>query len=181
MRCREPVEVLRLSREDFEAGFVQQSTGGGAARPCGKTEAMASAEATARQALGFIQMVSSMQRSTLRHGETAFVEGDVGDRFFIIEDGHVTVESNGVVLNNLEAGGCFGELALLTGAPRNATVRCTSERCRLLSMGVADFSRLMRRSAAVHSDIETLARTRSATHPAAGDPHGTQGHAAAKG
>ena len=157
LRCAENVEVLRLSREDFEAGFVL---------PMGpekhKTEAMASAERAARQALGFIQMVSHMQHSTLGKGEAAFKEGDVGDRFFIIEDGSVAVESNGVIVNRLQAGDCFGETSLLTGAPRNATVRCTSNACRLLSMGVADFSRLMRRSASVHSDIENISRTRSA-------------------
>ena len=46
VRCREPVETLRLSREDFEAGFL--SKGG---------EADGAKEAALKQSLGFIQMV----------------------------------------------------------------------------------------------------------------------------
>ena len=159
LKCNEAVEVLRLSREDFEAGFVRPP--GAADGSAAKSEAMAGAELKARQALGFIQMVSSMQRSTLSRGETAFREGDVGDRFFILEGGHVEVERGGEVVNTLQEGDCFGELALLTGEPRNATVRCSTGSCQLLSMGVADFSLLMRRSASVHSDLEGLARTRT--------------------
>ena len=151
--CLQDVEVLRLSREDFEAGFLQSARG-------------TPPVAEARQTLGFIQMVSRMQRSTLQDGQPAFREGEKGDRFFIVEGGEVIVESQGRELNRLGPGDCFGELALLTGAPRNATVRCSnSSGCKLLSMGVEDFSKLMKRSAAVEKDIRRLGSKR--THGAA--------------
>jgi CRP-like cAMP-binding protein len=166
--CLESVEVLQLSREDFETGFLHSkgrpppvSAGSRPNDGVGvPSSAVRSAEAAARQALGFIQMVSHMHHSTLRKGEAAFLEGDEGDRFFIIEDGEVLVEAQGRTLNRLHAGDCFGELALIKKAPRNATVRCDSSACRLLSMDVAAFSTLMRRSAVVHQDLESLARSR---------------------
>ena len=106
VRCTDTVEVLRLSREDFEAGFLGNA---------GVDEVQKAASHT----LAFIRMVSHMQRSSLIAGQCAFHEGDVGDRFFIIEEGSVTVESRGKKLNALSAGECFGETALLKGAPRN--------------------------------------------------------------
>ena len=73
----------------------------------------------------------------------------------------VVVEAKGgAPLKRLHTGECFGELALIKKAPRNATVRCDAPRCKLLSMDVDAFSRLMRRSASVHDDIETLAKER---------------------
>ena len=153
VRCLEPVEVLRLSREDFEAGFLQPSTTSGTAA--------ADAAAAVRQTLGFIQMVSSMEHSTLRKAECAFHEGDAGDRFFIIEEGTVGVEVKGKEVNRLDEGNCFGELALLSGARRNATVRCVSPTCKLLAMDVASFSRMIRRSTALHSELSSLAAKRA--------------------
>ena len=152
--CLEPVEVLCLSREDFEAGFLQPSS---KSSP-GSANAAAAA---ARQTLGFIQMVSAMQRTTLKTGECAFHEGDAGDRFYIIEGGTVGVEIKGKEVGKLGQGDCFGELALLNGAPRNATVRCTASACQLLSMDIATFSSMLRRSTALQSELATLARTRT--------------------
>lgn len=149
IKCLEDVEVLLLSREDFEAGFLQPSaTADGSA-------------VAARQTLSFIQMVSSMQRSTLAKGECAFRAGDPGDRFYIIEEGTVRVEIKDQVVNRLHKGNCFGELALLSGETRNATVRCETRRCALLSMDVSTFTRTLRKSAALHADLSTLAATRT--------------------
>ena len=58
-------------------------------------------------------------------------------------------------------GECFGELALLSGAPRNATITCASKTCRLLSMDVAAFTKLMKRSTALQRDLSKVAAARS--------------------
>lgn len=86
VRCLGPVEVLRLSREDFEAGFLQEGGKAPDTSSSPSSSAAATAAAAARQTLGFIQMVSCMQRSTLGQGQNAFKEGDKGDRFYIIEE-----------------------------------------------------------------------------------------------
>ena len=169
--CLEEVEVLRLSREDFEAGFVMTQhaptttpTAAGASA-AGTSAAGASAAATtaaaARQTLSFMQMVSIMARSQLARGEYAFRAGEAGAQFFIIEGGVLRVEgADGTLLTRLGEGECFGEQALLTGAPRNASVRCESSACRLLAMDVEAFWRIMRRSTALHAELSNLAAAR---------------------
>lgn len=55
-------------------------------------------------------------------GEQIVVEGDVGDRYHVIESGEVDVVRGGVVVDAMAAGDGFGEVALLDGATRNATI-----------------------------------------------------------
>jgi CRP-like cAMP-binding protein len=50
------------------------------------------------------------------------VEGDLGDRFFLIDQGQVRVTRGEQVLRELGPGEWFGELALLRDIPRTATV-----------------------------------------------------------
>jgi len=61
-------------------------------------------------------------------GDEAVHKGDGGECAYLILDGEVEVlrEVNGRwhQLGRLKSGECFGEIALLTDAPRMATVRC---------------------------------------------------------
>jgi putative ABC transport system ATP-binding protein len=51
-------------------------------------------------------------------------QGDVGDKFYFIREGHVTVRREGVEapIANLGPGDFFGEAALIKGESRNAHV-----------------------------------------------------------
>ncbi|RVE43949.1 hypothetical protein evm_011418 [Chilo suppressalis] len=56
-------------------------------------------------------------------GETVIRQGDEGDNFYIIDSGDVEVLVNGEPVTTIGEGGSFGELALIYGTPRAATVR----------------------------------------------------------
>lgn len=53
-----------------------------------------------------------------------FKEGDKASSYFIIEKGECEVIINREVRRNLKSGEAFGELALLYGANRSASVKC---------------------------------------------------------
>jgi CRP-like cAMP-binding protein len=52
-------------------------------------------------------------------------EGSSGEEFYLILDGQAAVTRDGADLAELGPGQYFGELSLLDGAPRNATVTAT--------------------------------------------------------
>lgn len=55
-------------------------------------------------------------------GRVLCKEGDLGQEFFIILEGQVKVSTGGREVATLQPGEFFGELALLDGGGRNATV-----------------------------------------------------------
>jgi CRP-like cAMP-binding protein len=54
-------------------------------------------------------------------------EGGAGDRFYVVDRGHAEVTSNGRLLAVRGPGEYFGEIALLRGSPRVATVTARDE------------------------------------------------------
>ena len=71
------------------------------------------------------QVIESGYRQHLNDQETLFRENDPGNAFYIILDGCVEVlsETLNKTLTTLSAGQFFGELSLMLGVPRSATVR----------------------------------------------------------
>jgi CRP/FNR family transcriptional regulator, cyclic AMP receptor protein len=70
-------------------------------------------------------------------------EGHTGDEFFVVESGRFTVESHGRQLTTLGPGEFFGELALLDGGQRTATVRAETAG-RVLVLDRREFGALLR-------------------------------------
>jgi thioredoxin reductase/Fe-S-cluster-containing hydrogenase component 2/CRP-like cAMP-binding protein len=74
-------------------------------------------------------------------GKTVLAEGDEGDDVYVIRSGSMVVEKDiggkPIFLRYLPAGSYFGEMAVLSGAPRNATVKAAvgSEVIKLTGAG----------------------------------------------
>ncbi|MDX1696835.1 MAG: cyclic nucleotide-binding domain-containing protein [Thiohalobacterales bacterium] len=66
-----------------------------------------------------------------RAGDTVFREGDTGDAWFVLYRGAVDVLKQGATgerkINALEPKSCFGEIAILDGSPRSATIQTTED------------------------------------------------------
>lgn len=71
-------------------------------------------------------------------------EGQPGDDFMILLDGRVRVSAGDVKLVDLGAGGSFGELSLVSPAPRSATV-VVIEPCTMLVLSRANYEELSAR------------------------------------
>ncbi len=65
---------------------------------------------------------TALEACSFEAGEVLIREGDTDDSLYILTSGGARVEAQGKVLNHLGPGETAGELALLTGDPRTATV-----------------------------------------------------------
>ncbi|HET8969973.1 MAG TPA: PEP/pyruvate-binding domain-containing protein [Candidatus Nanopelagicales bacterium] len=90
-------------------------------------------------------------------GETVTKEGSDAAAFYVIEAGTATVTVHGVVRRTLHAGDHFGEIALIDGQARSATVTADSELvCRGITLW--DFQPLVQRNPAMAwTLLQTLA------------------------
>jgi MFS family permease len=94
----------------------------------------------------FAPLTPSMQETLARKlvevevpsGTVVVAEGDVSDRFFLIESGELEVTRGGVVLRSESTGDFFGEIGLLRDVPRTATVTATTA-ARLYALDRSDF------------------------------------------
>src|SRR4051812_47143755 len=80
---------------------------------------------------------------SLPEGRTLTKEGAAGREFVVLIDGAAEVRRKGRKVNTLGAGDFLGEIALVTGTPRTATVK-TTEPSRMLVITARDFRTLLR-------------------------------------
>jgi cAMP-dependent protein kinase regulator len=72
----------------------------------------------------------AMQPFNYKPDETIIQQGEEGDFFYIIDLGEVEVYVNNKCVTAISDGGSFGELALIYGTPRAATIKAKTE-CKL--------------------------------------------------
>lgn len=68
-----------------------------------------------------------LERKVYYAGQKVFVEGDSGDRAYLIQDGTVEISKHGLVLATLGKGELFGEMALVDDQPRMATAKALTD------------------------------------------------------
>jgi CRP/FNR family cyclic AMP-dependent transcriptional regulator len=84
----------------------------------------------------------------LPSGTVLIREGERGREFFVLVEGSLSVSKNGRRVNSLDAGTWVGEMALLSDAPRNATVTATSP-IHILVITDRAFQRLVKSSPSI--------------------------------
>jgi CRP/FNR family cyclic AMP-dependent transcriptional regulator len=87
-------------------------------------------------------------------GSELITEGETGREFLIFVEGAGDVRRKGRKIDTVGPGDFIGEMALLTGAPRNATVRTTSD-ATLLAMTSQAFWGLLEESPDIQKSVLT--------------------------
>lgn len=128
------------------------------------------------------RLAAASRRVTFARGERLFRQGDVGGPLFVIERGRVRVDVAGedgdvVTVAQRSAGEHFGELGVLTGAPRTATI-VAEEETVLVEVDHAAFAGLLRTDPVVAERLARVVAQRAeettaqlaAARPAADEP-----------
>ena len=101
-------------------------------------------------------MLGRLESLQLPAGHEVLREGEMGDCCYFLQTGRVEVMtglgSARQVVAELEEGACFGEEALLTGRPRNATVTVIEDAC-VLRLARQDFIALLKAPVVAELDL----------------------------
>ncbi|HZS24194.1 MAG TPA: cyclic nucleotide-binding domain-containing protein [Gaiellaceae bacterium] len=94
------------------------------------------------------QISSQMRERRFSQGDTVTEEGTGGAGFFIVEEGEAEVTVDGQPRGTIKAGDYFGEIALLTGSDRTATIKASTD---MLCWGMTpwDFRPLVESNSAI--------------------------------
>jgi small-conductance mechanosensitive channel/CRP-like cAMP-binding protein len=117
-----------------------------------------------------VQLDSLLPRGQAIHfgrGERIIQQGEQGDSMFILVEGKADVVAtrDGVqaLVASLTAGDCFGEMSLLTGEPRSATVMAGTD-CEVVEIGKAVLQKSLKENPQLVTQLgELLAKRRMET------------------
>jgi CRP/FNR family transcriptional regulator, cyclic AMP receptor protein len=73
------------------------------------------------------EIAAQMRERRFSAGDTVTQEGAGGAGFFVVEEGEADVSVNGEPRGTVQAGDYFGEIALLTGSDRTATLTAKTD------------------------------------------------------
>ncbi len=157
--CLKSAQILFVDRELLDVMLTWSQTGGLEARElsaAGEDEshdwmtALLQSKAFLRIPPGNIaQIFACMEPVSFEAGQIILKQGDPGDYYYVITDGRAQVVledpsgNSEEELAQLGVGRAFGEEALVSGEPRNATVRALT-RCSLMRLSSGSFSRLLK-------------------------------------
>ena len=73
------------------------------------------------------QLGARLEHTEFAPGQVVFEQDDPGEGFYVVESGRAEVVRHGRLVNELDPGVGFGEIALLGDRPRTATVRASAD------------------------------------------------------
>jgi CRP-like cAMP-binding protein len=164
--CLKPSQILFVDRDLLDLLLTWSQTGGAQRDDLAPLESGDDGEnsedgndwmASLLQSKAFLrvppgniaQIFASMEAVSFSPGQTIIQQGAPGDYYYVVTDGRVQVVlrdrdgTNEEELAQLGVGKAFGEEALVSGAPRNASVRALT-RCTLMRLSSTAFMRLLR-------------------------------------
>ena len=104
-------------------------------------------------------MASHVEPIAAEEGMILIRQGDVGDRFYILEEGRAEAAVDGKVVAAYGPGDGFGEIALLHDVPRTATVRVVAP-SRVMALDRPHFLSVLTDEPASMIEAERLAANR---------------------
>ena len=103
----------------------------------------------------------------LEPGQVIFSAGETGREMFIVRTGTVDLRIGETLLETVEQGGIFGELALVDPAPRSATAVAGPD-CTLVLVDAPAFGDLVRKVPGLALEVmRVMARRLRRTNPTA--------------
>jgi CRP-like cAMP-binding protein len=112
-------------------------------------------------------LLERVREREVKAGETVFHQGDAGDALYIVANGSVEVLNDQRTLAELSNGQAFGEMALLSGGARTATVRAKTD-SHLLAISKDDFDRLLADDPFLDEQVRKLSQQRALSNLHAG-------------
>ena len=92
---------------------------------------------------------------TMPRGGVLFAEGERGTHMYILMQGRAEISVGGQIVESAGPGALLGEMALVSSAPRSATVFAATE-CKLVSVDVRQFDLLVRESPEFARQVMTV-------------------------
>jgi len=89
------------------------------------------------------QLADALRVELKTDEEVVVTQGEVGDKFYIVEEGNAEAKKDGETVMKYGVGDYFGELALIRNTNRAATVAVTGGPAKLLSVDSVTFKRLL--------------------------------------
>lgn len=126
------------------------------------------------------RILPCIRERKLKAGEILFKAGDPGDALYIVTRGKVEVlakgapgtDTPGSAIALVGEGHAFGEMSLLSGGPRTATIRAVED-TDLLAIGKDDFDRLVAADHQLAEAVKRISHQRAISNLSAGGSDAT--------